>query len=409
MSLPFTVTYSFVANTKARAAQVNQNFADVLTILDAHHHDPNIYTSAVPLTNSGIAANAQILDTQLKMNITRSGLINDSSIQYVSVPKGGTGLLGFATGDLLYASGATTLSRLPIGASTYVLTATAGGVPAWQAGPVPKFGGTGADGALSISSGTTTLALGSATYFEKNYTSISITGTGNLAFSGSNSTTGTFIVLRSQGAVTLTSNSSAVIDLRSHGGGLGTANVIVDSPSSAGDGTIGGMGGASGTSAGSSGATFGGAGSSSFMILGGPCVPAAMPYALRAYPGGNGSNGVSGGANGFSGVGGGAGGRGAAGLYIECGGTYTFTTGTIAGQGSNGSNGGTGGGGATHSSGGGGGGGANIVVLYSALGADSGTYTVTGGSGGSSGGGGAAAGNSGQNGTTYRGQNNYIT
>src|SRR5262249_4478364 len=38
-----------------------------------------------------------------------------------------------------------------------------------------KFGGTGADGALSISSGTTTINLGNAAVVVKNYTSISIT------------------------------------------------------------------------------------------------------------------------------------------------------------------------------------------------------------------------------------------
>lgn len=77
----FSVTYSFVANTKARAAEVNQNFTDVLTILQAHHHDPNIYTNAKPITNSGIAANAQILDTQLYLPITRSGLVNPQTLR----------------------------------------------------------------------------------------------------------------------------------------------------------------------------------------------------------------------------------------------------------------------------------------------------------------------------------------
>ncbi|MCC7439402.1 MAG: hypothetical protein IT211_12990 [Armatimonadetes bacterium] len=44
---------------------------------------------------------------------------------------GGTGVSGYAVGDLLYASGAATLSRLPIGANGQVLTVS-GGLPVWS-------------------------------------------------------------------------------------------------------------------------------------------------------------------------------------------------------------------------------------------------------------------------------------
>lgn len=46
---------------------------------------------------------------------------------------GGTNQTSWNTGDLLYASGANTLAKLPIGSSTNVLTVT-GGVPTWAAG-----------------------------------------------------------------------------------------------------------------------------------------------------------------------------------------------------------------------------------------------------------------------------------
>lgn len=82
----FSVTNTFVVNTRARSAEVNANFTDVLNILAAHHHDPNIYTGAKPITNSGIAANAQINDTQLKSQITRSGLINQTSLGIIDAP-----------------------------------------------------------------------------------------------------------------------------------------------------------------------------------------------------------------------------------------------------------------------------------------------------------------------------------
>jgi len=44
---------------------------------------------------------------------------------------GGTGQTTYATGDLLYASAANTLSKLPLGTSGYVLTIS-GGLPSWQ-------------------------------------------------------------------------------------------------------------------------------------------------------------------------------------------------------------------------------------------------------------------------------------
>lgn len=53
---------------------------------------------------------------------------------------GGTGLATYAAGDLLYATGPTTLARLPIGASGTVLLST-GTAPAWT---VPSASNTGA-------------------------------------------------------------------------------------------------------------------------------------------------------------------------------------------------------------------------------------------------------------------------
>ena len=46
---------------------------------------------------------------------------------------GGTGQTTYATGDILYASGANTLAKLTAGSNTHVLTLT-GGVPVWAAG-----------------------------------------------------------------------------------------------------------------------------------------------------------------------------------------------------------------------------------------------------------------------------------
>lgn len=74
-----------------------------------------------------------------------------------------------------------------------------------------KFGGSGADGALTITSGTTTIDLGGLSYFEKNYSSISITGTGKLAFTNPHAN-GTSIIFKCTGNVTITSSTVPAIE-----------------------------------------------------------------------------------------------------------------------------------------------------------------------------------------------------
>lgn len=101
--------------------------------------------------------------------------------------------------------------------------------------PVGKFGGTGVDGSLALTTGTTTVNLGNAALYVKNYSSLSITGTGNLAFSNPN-TNGTVVIFRVQGDVTLTGSNVPLIDLRSMGGAGGA--------SASGAGTGGGGAGA---------------------------------------------------------------------------------------------------------------------------------------------------------------------
>ena len=74
-----------------------------------------------------------------------------------------------------------------------------------------SFGGTGVDGALTVASGTTTIDLLGKRIFVKQYTSISITGTGKVTFSNPHSN-GTIILLKSQGDVTLTSSQAPMLD-----------------------------------------------------------------------------------------------------------------------------------------------------------------------------------------------------
>lgn len=257
-----------------------------------------------------------------------------------------------------------------------------------------KFGGSGADGALSITSGTTTIDLASAQLVVKNYTSISITGTGQLAFSNPYSN-GTIVILKSQGNVTLTSSASPNIACNSLGGIGGTGS----------SGDADGTGGSSGwaylfTPSGGSGGHESNDGSNAggTSVSGGSMSP-TLPYyqgsrTITAFTGSGGGQG--GGVN--DPTTGGAGGRGGGGLYIECGGALNFTS-SISVAGANGTVGASG----TRGAGGGGGGaGGSCIVLYQTLTAASGTVTISGGTGGN---GGTSNGGSGAGGTGGAGGN----
>jgi hypothetical protein len=269
-----------------------------------------------------------------------------------------------------------------------------------------KFGGNGSDGALSISSGTTTINCANAPVVIKNYTSISITGTGKLAFSNPN-TNGTIIILKSQGAVTLTSSTTPMIDASAMGAAGGAA--VTSSANTSGN--VGKNGVAALIS------TNGGGAPTTSVVGTGGAIPSAISIpttyyqVLMKYPiafvGGGGSSGAisNGGTSTTSGVGGNGGGC----LVIECGGAFNFTT--ASGISVAGANGGT----ATEGSptvagGGGGGAGGLCLVMYGSLTANTGTITVSGGTGGNTGtagsgqprfgGAGGASVNAGNNGTS---------
>lgn len=266
-----------------------------------------------------------------------------------------------------------------------------------------QFGGDGSDGALTISSGTTTIDLLGAKSVEKNYTSISITGTGALAFSNPHAG-GTAIILKSQGAVTITSSATRAIDVRSLGstGGTAGASATNDNGNDGADGTspavfyptfaetntvpTKGLGGVSSTN--KAGGT---AGSISIYVakLSNSFVRSIVNSILLGAVGGGGGGGGSGrsaGASVSSGAGG-AGGRGGGSLVIECAGALNFT-GTIDASGTVGSVGGNASG-TTNAGGGGGAGGGGagglVALIYKTLTANSGTITATGGTGGAGG------------------------
>lgn len=317
--------------------------------------------------------------------------------------------------------GATTFGAAPAsvskaGAATFT-SITIGGYVQNTKG---SFGGDGSDGALAISSGTTTIDLANAQTLVKNYTSISITGTGKLAFSNPHAN-GTYIILKSQGAVTLTSSSTPMLDASGLGGAGGAAV-------SSGAVFVAGNDGTAGVAP-LFKTNFGvGSPTTNPSAAAGGAVPTffynSMSQVLNAYPQAFvGAGGGSGSANGLPTANNevsGAGGNGGGSLVIECGGAWNFTTASgISVKGANGENAPNLNNTSDRAAGGGGGGGGYFLALYNSLTANSGTITATGGTGGNTaanllgdsannggGGGGASATTAGSAGTNNVGAGN---
>lgn len=250
----------------------------------------------------------------------------------------------------------------------------------------PKFGGTAALGTLSVSSGTTTISLGSASYVELDYSSISITSTGHLAFS-SPASGGTFIVLRSTGNTTLTCSPAPCIDISGLGGAGGTAGASGASSGSAGTSgsafflfkTSGGAPGLTGGGTPAGGATPTAIAPASWLSSN-YASSTLMKYGGQFWVGAGGGGGGAGNASNDSTQG--TGGRGAGGLLIEVGGSLNFTTtGGIYASGLAG----TAPTNTTYGGAGGGGSGGLVKILYNTLISNAGTITVTGGGGGAGG------------------------
>lgn len=312
---------------------------------------------------------------------------------------------------LLQADGALHINHIATGTPDGTKFVRDDGVLATPAS-VDVRAGDGTDGALNVTSGTTTIDLTGANLVEKNYTSINVSSGATLAFSNP-AADGTIIILRSQGNVTLAGTVTGT-NLGSTGaasGGVATNAAVqgiagTNSYNSFGQTRYGGAGAASTNSGnvrasgGAGGASTSTSGSNSTAsapagaATGGTALTiGAVAVGLTGVILSPGAGGGSGGAASSTTAGttatatGGAGGRGAGALLIICGGNYTDAGGTINFAGTDGST-GTKVNGTTQFScsagGGGGGGGGSYCALVSGTITSSGTRTVTGGAAGSS-------------------------
>lgn len=314
-----------------------------------------------------------------------------------------------ANGDMYYRNTGV-FSRLGVGTAGQLLTASSTGFPEWRdfsasfntitvtgtstfattthnAVALGKyhFGGSGSDGALNVTSGETVINLGGGAYVEKNYTSISITGTGKVSFSNA-SPNGSVIVLKSQGSCTFTSSMAPMLTA------TGTGSIAGYSVTAGNNSSVSGISASTtyGTIYGYNGGTGGVAGSNATNPQNTPSF-AQNGYLKRdgsilkypyVIPGAGGGSGGGTDNTGGGGVVTGAGGRGAGVLIVECAGAWNFTTASgISVQGINGSDGAYSGSNGC-AGGGGGGGGGEFLGLYNYLIANTGTVTSTGGSAG---------------------------
>lgn len=250
---------------------------------------------------------------------------------------------------------------------------------------ITKYGGTGVDGALSVSSGTTTISAASAQILIKNYTSLSITGTGVVQFT-TPASTGTFIFLLVQGAFTGTSSATPFLDA-SRMGAAGGAGV-----SSATTGTVFGNAGSGtaamcmphytngGGSAGDFGTNAGVGGTAPAFTMGSTETSLLFTRYSALQCGGGGASGVISPNSGSGTSSSGAGGNGGGALCMEVGGTFNFTTTngiSVAGGPSQPAVPGSRGGVFIGSAPGGGG---SCIITYNVLTANTGTVNVSGGS-----------------------------
>jgi len=236
-----------------------------------------------------------------------------------------------------------------------------------------RFGGDGTDGALTLADTTTTIDLTNSDIVIKNYTSISIDASSTLNFSNA-STTGSYIVLRSQGDCTI----AGTIDGRNTGADGGASvtaysGIVDGNTGSDGDGLFSSNAGVKGLGAGGNGAGGTAPSADAERVL---WIHNIYPTVIIGAGGGSGGanrNDASGSATS------GKGGDGSGFLVIECAGSLNFT-GTVNHNGSNGGDATTID--ANYAGGGGGGASGYFGIFYNELTINTGSITVSGGSGG---------------------------
>lgn len=179
--------------------------------------------------------------TSANVSTTRGLSVDGSSPEKVGINASSTTGMSFDSNGALYQKVSSSLYSDSDGIGVTVNTLVAGGVatstPTANAVPIADASGKldsgwigfgdGSDGALNISSGTTTINLGGLPFVTKNYTSLSITGTGKLNFSNP-APQGTVVIINVKNDVVLSSSADASIDLRGMGSTVASTTGALD-------------------------------------------------------------------------------------------------------------------------------------------------------------------------------------
>jgi len=107
---------------------------NALTTIDSHDHSPG---NGVAISNAGISTTAAIARSKLATDGASTVVVNNNSgaLSYepvLPVSLGGTDLPSYATGDMLYAAGPSSLARLAASTNGFTLKLS-GGLPTWSA------------------------------------------------------------------------------------------------------------------------------------------------------------------------------------------------------------------------------------------------------------------------------------
>lgn len=167
-------------------------------------------SSGVSSITAGTGSGLSVSPTTGSVTITASGIVLNSSqtTGTLAVTRGGTGISTVNTGDILYASAANTLSRLPVGSNGQVLTVT-GSTLTWTT--VSGGGGGSPGGSTTQLQYNNAGSFGGITGVTSNGSSVSFAAPSNISIGGGSS-----------GQVLSTNGSGTLSWVNQSGGGGGS-------------------------------------------------------------------------------------------------------------------------------------------------------------------------------------------